>query len=179
MRQIRGIEKNCLNLIQESSRSIHPREFAGLLSVGESRDIISEVVLVPGTISGASHAIYRLFMAPVDYSIVGTVHSHPTSNAMPSEADRHFFQKYGIVHIIMAEPYDDFSWKAFDFKGKNGTPYRYLGEKVNIKPWNLHRTHTTCYGTITDLNSSKDISKSILYFRFRTIPAFLKSFRLA
>ena len=68
---------------------------------------------------------------------------------------------------------------TFDFKDEKGTPYRYIGEKVNIRPWNLHRTHTTCYGTITNLNSEREISKSILYFRLNTVPAFLSSIRLA
>jgi len=117
MRRIKGIERECLDMIKESARSIHPREFAGLLSVGEDKEIISEVVLLPGTISGSTHAIYRLTMAPVDHSIVGTVHSHPSPYPIPSEADINFFQKYGRVHIIIAMPYDDDSWRAYDFNG--------------------------------------------------------------
>ncbi len=66
---------------------------------------------------------------------------------------------------------------TFDFKDAAGRPYRYIGEKVNIRPWNLHRTHATCYGTITDLESGKDISKSVLYFRWNTLPSFLASLR--
>jgi hypothetical protein len=66
----------------------------------------------------------------------------------------------------------------FTFKDDKGVPYRYVGEKVNIRPWNLHRTHTTCYGTITNLETGKDISKSILYFKLDTVPAFIKSVRL-
>jgi hypothetical protein len=68
---------------------------------------------------------------------------------------------------------------TFDFKDDNGTPFQYVGEKVNIRPWNLHRTHTTCYGTITNLDTGKDISKSILYFKLATLPGFAASFRLA
>ena len=67
---------------------------------------------------------------------------------------------------------------TFDFKGKQGRPYRYVGEKVDIRPWNLPRTHTTCYGTISDLDSGREISRSIVYFRMGSIPAFLQSFRL-
>ena len=67
---------------------------------------------------------------------------------------------------------------TIDFKGADERPYRYLGEKVDIRPWNLHTSHTTCFGTITDLVSGQDISKSILYFKLGTLPAFLASFRL-
>ena len=67
---------------------------------------------------------------------------------------------------------------TFDFKGPDGKPYRYVGEKTDIRPWNLHRTHTTCYGTITELASGKEISKSITYFKLSSAPAFVMSMRL-
>jgi hypothetical protein len=65
-----------------------------------------------------------------------------------------------------------------DFKGDDGKSYRYAGEKVNIWPWNLHRTHVTCYGTITDTATEKIISSSIVYFPLREIYDFLMSLRL-
>jgi len=119
MEKIRGIERSCIDLIKESAKSVHPREFAGMLSVGDDKSIISEVVLLPGTISGDSHAIFRLYMMPIDYSIVGTVHSHPSPFPTPSEADLHLFEKYGRVHIIIAMPYDDSSWRAYNFRGES------------------------------------------------------------
>ena len=67
---------------------------------------------------------------------------------------------------------------TIDFHGPDGKAYQYVGEKRDIRPWNLHRTHTTCYGTVTDLVSGQDISKSIVYFKFNTLPAFLGSVRL-
>lgn len=67
---------------------------------------------------------------------------------------------------------------TFEFKDGKGRSYRYIGEKVNILPWNLHRSHTTCYGTITDLESGRDISRSIVYFHLSTMLDFLRSFRL-
>jgi len=32
----------------------------------------------------------------------------------------------------------------FEVEGKK---YAFVGEKLNIRPWNLHKSHTTCYGT--------------------------------
>jgi len=62
----------------------------------------------------------------------------------------------------------------------NGVRYKYVGEKVNIRPWNLHITHTTCFGTLTMRTFYGDVivSKSITFFRLRTLPTFLKSFRI-
>jgi proteasome lid subunit RPN8/RPN11 len=112
------IKRSCLDLIIESSKSIYPREFGGFLRVDEEKkDIISEVVLIPGTISGDSHAIFKLHMMPVDFNIVGTVHSHPGPNPNPSSADMQLFRKHGKIHIIMANPYNLSSWKAFDYNG--------------------------------------------------------------
>ena len=68
---------------------------------------------------------------------------------------------------------------TFDFKDGKGRDLRYVGEKVDIRPWNLYYTHTTCYGTITEMETGKEISKSIVYFRLLAAPAFLMSFRLA
>ena len=113
------ISNECLDLIIESSKEIYPKEFGGLLRTDdEKKELISEVVLIPGTISGESHAIFKLHMMPVDFSIVGTVHSHPSPSANPSEADLALFRKHGRIHIIMASPFDKNSWKAYDYNGE-------------------------------------------------------------
>jgi len=112
------ITQDCLSFIFESAKSTHPNEFAGLLRVDDvSKDTIIELVLLPGTISGSSHAIFRMHMRPVDFSLVGSVHSHPSPSFYPSDADLALFRKYGRVHIIAAYPYNIDSWQAYDGKG--------------------------------------------------------------
>ncbi|MBU0992479.1 MAG: hypothetical protein KJ737_08305 [Proteobacteria bacterium] len=66
----------------------------------------------------------------------------------------------------------------FTFKDNKGAPYRYVGEKINLWPWNLHKTHVTCYGTVTHLDTGKNISTSVVYFPYREIIPFIFSFRL-
>jgi len=113
------IKRECLNLIFECAKSSFPNEFGGLLRVDtESKDTIIEVVILPGTVSGDSHAIFQMHMRPIDFSIVGTVHSHPSPSARPSDADLHLFSKYGKIHIIAASPFNEESWKAYDYSGK-------------------------------------------------------------
>jgi len=112
------IEKNCLNLIFESAKSTYPNEFGGFLRVDdENKDTISELIILPGTIQGDSHTIFKLHMMPVDFNIIGTVHSHPSHSFLPSEADLHLFQKHGKIHIISAFPYDINSYKPYDSNG--------------------------------------------------------------
>ena len=113
------IKRKCLDLIFECAKSSYPNEFGGLLRVDEdNKNVISEIVILPGTISGDSHAIFKLHMMPIDFSIVGTVHSHPSPSANPSDADLQLFRKHGRIHIIAANPYTKTSWKAYDFNGK-------------------------------------------------------------
>jgi len=113
------ITRKCLNLILEVSKSNYPKEFGGLLRVDDNlKDTITEIVILPGTVSGDSHAIFQLHMLPIDYSIVGTVHSHPSFSFYPSDADLHLFEKFGRIHMIVANPFDENSWKAYDYKGK-------------------------------------------------------------
>jgi proteasome lid subunit RPN8/RPN11 len=114
------ITKECLSLIFESSKSNYPQEFGALLRVDRiQKHTIIEVVLLPGTISGNAHAIFRLYMLPVDYSVVGTVHSHPSSITRPSDADLDLFNHFGSIHIIVGvSPYGEVSWRAYDYNGQ-------------------------------------------------------------
>lgn len=66
---------------------------------------------------------------------------------------------------------------AFDFE-VDGTPYHFFGEKSNIRLHNIHRTHTTLNGTITDQRTQKTVSEAELYFYWSTLPSMLLSFRL-
>ncbi len=113
------IRRKCLDLILECAKSNFPNEFGGLLRVDDDiKDVISELVILPGTISGDSHAIFKMHMLPIDFSIVGTVHSHPSPSANPSDADLHLFRKHGRIHIIAANPFNKDSWRAYDHNGE-------------------------------------------------------------
>jgi hypothetical protein len=63
---------------------------------------------------------------------------------------------------------------AFVFKAGDRI-LRYEGHKIDIKPWNLLISHTTCFGTVTDLETGKFVSQGVTYFRFHTLPSMLTS----
>ena len=114
--KIKAITAKTLEMIIAASRDTHPREFACMLRADDG--VITEVMLVPGTISSQQSAILRLHMMPIDLSIVGSAHSHPIPNATPSEADLKLFSNSGQVHIIVGYPYDMESWKAYSRQGQ-------------------------------------------------------------
>jgi proteasome lid subunit RPN8/RPN11 len=114
-RQIQGIARDTLGFILETSRSSMPSEFAGLLQADS--EIITEVIILPGTESSRMSALIRLYMLP-NMHIVGSSHSHPSSNITPSAEDIRFFSRTGDYHIIVGPPFDESSWACYDSLGQ-------------------------------------------------------------
>lgn len=116
-RAVWGIKKNVLNLIFEVAKETHPNEFSAILKAEEG--VINEIMLLPGTIQGDSHAILFLNNAPFDIKLrnVGIVHSHPSYSNKPSLADLQMFSHFGNTNIIVAYPYNENTWKCYDLNG--------------------------------------------------------------
>jgi proteasome lid subunit RPN8/RPN11 len=108
------IIEDIINIARES----HPNEFAALLE-GKIEDKLLKIeglVFLPGETSNQG-AVIQTFMKPLVYGTVGSVHSHPGFSASPSNADLFFFSKNGLFHLIIAEPYHEYSIKAYDSMG--------------------------------------------------------------
>jgi len=118
-RRVEGISRKTLRMILEASRDMYPNEFGAILRAEEG--IITELLLLPGTVSGKRHAIFQLTMLPPDFSVVGTVHSHPSGVFEPSDEDRMLFNKFGGIHIITGYPYTEETWAAWTNKGERVT----------------------------------------------------------
>ena len=103
-------------MIMEASKDSYPKEFGALLRAEDG--VIYEISMVPGTIQGDRHTIFFMFNKAVDFSIVGSVHSHPNGVLLPSDEDLHMFGNWGPVHIITGSPYSETSFQAFDRNGK-------------------------------------------------------------
>ncbi|MDR2866035.1 MAG: Mov34/MPN/PAD-1 family protein [Methanomassiliicoccaceae archaeon] len=115
MKRIRAISWGLIDAVNESARSCYPQEF--LCLTRQTDGVVDELLLIPGTIYGDSHGFLNMWMSPIDFTIAGTVHSHPGYSNEPSDADIDFFSSWGGIHIITCQPYDRRSWKAYDSKG--------------------------------------------------------------
>ncbi|WP_236689068.1 Mov34/MPN/PAD-1 family protein [Acidiplasma aeolicum] len=62
-----------------------------------------------------------MYSIPIDFSYVGSVHSHPSGNTRPSDADLHMFSNTGQIHIIVGYPYDLKNYSAYN---RAGTPVK-------------------------------------------------------
>ena len=113
-----------LKAILEGARQLYPKETILLLRGKKGEDAIRvlELVVPPLATYGRSFANVPLHMLPMDFSIVGTVHSHPSGNLAPSDVDfNHFF---GRVLMIV----------GFPFAGaENVAVYNSNGEKLRLQ----------------------------------------------
>jgi proteasome lid subunit RPN8/RPN11 len=90
-------------------------EFAGLLQV--DKEIITEVLILPGTESSRMSALVRLYMLP-NMQVAGSAHSHPSGDLRPSEPDLIFFSRTGDYNIIVGPPFDEQSFACYDGAGR-------------------------------------------------------------
>lgn len=112
---MKAIKRKTLELIIAASRDQHPHEFSAVMRA--EKKVITEIMPLPGTIAGDHHAILNLHMLPIDHSTVGVVHSHPIPDNHWSDADLALFAQFGHTHIILAYPYTERSWRAYDHHG--------------------------------------------------------------
>jgi proteasome lid subunit RPN8/RPN11 len=116
MLKVKGIDRAVLDTINRSAQASYPKEFIAALRAEDG--IITEILLIPGSLQGDDNATIMFHMIPVDLSVVGTVHSHPGGIPRPSDADLDLFRRHGVVHIITASPFNESSWRAYDGLGR-------------------------------------------------------------
>ncbi len=110
-----AITGDLLKLIIELAKSYYPKEFLGVIKA--EKGVIYELELVPCAISGDEMVSFPLHLIPIDFQIIGTVHSHPGYSAKPSEADLFLFNKFSGLHIIISYPFSSITWKAYTGDG--------------------------------------------------------------
>jgi len=113
------IPKEILVMVLESARTLHPKETIFLLRGKANKNSlsISELLIPPAAIYGRGFSTFPMHMLPMDFSIVGTVHSHPSGNLAPSFEDLN--NSMGKVIIIVAFPYQgEENVAAYDRDGK-------------------------------------------------------------
>jgi len=99
------IPREILVMVLESARTLHPKETIFLLRGKATKNsmTISELIIPPAATYGRGFSAFPMHMLPMDFSIVGTVHSHPSGNLTPSSEDLN--NSMGKVIIIVAFPY--------------------------------------------------------------------------
>ncbi len=100
-----SMSEGLLDAIFEGARRLYPRETLLLLRGKKVKDTIriDDLLVPPLATYGHGFAAYQFHLLPMDFSLVGTVHSHPSGDKNPSDVDfNHFF---GRILMIVGYPY--------------------------------------------------------------------------
>ena len=100
------LPKEILDAIFAGAKQLYPRESFLLLRGKKTKGTIriNDLVLAPFAVHGKGFANFNPFMFSGDFSLVGTVHSHPSGNISPSHVDlNHFF---GRILMIVGYPFE-------------------------------------------------------------------------
>jgi proteasome lid subunit RPN8/RPN11 len=102
-----SIPSELLETILEGAKQLYPRESFLLLRGKKSKSVISisDLVVAPFAAHGRGFASYSPHMLPMDFSVVGTVHSHPSGNTQPSHVDLNHMM--GRILMIVGYPFVD------------------------------------------------------------------------
>jgi proteasome lid subunit RPN8/RPN11 len=112
------IPSNILDTVYAGAKELYPRESFLLLRGKKSKGIIhiTDLVLAPFAVHGEGFAHFNPYMFAGDFSLVGTVHSHPSGNIHPSDTDLNYF--FGRILMIVGYPYNGKSCiAAYDSNG--------------------------------------------------------------
>ncbi|MEM2101914.1 MAG: Mov34/MPN/PAD-1 family protein [Candidatus Bathyarchaeia archaeon] len=113
------INQEILESILKNAASLHPREMMLLLRGKTKKDqvTVTDLIVPPFATHGKGFASFQPHMLPMDFSIVGTVHSHPSGVAKPSLQDLH--HSFSKIIMIVAYPYQsDRDVSVFDHSGE-------------------------------------------------------------
>ena len=100
------IPKDILDTIYAGAKQLYPRESFLLLRGKKSKGTIkiTDLVLAPFAVHGRGFAHFNPYMFSGDFSLVGTVHSHPSGNISPSHVDMNYF--FGRILMIVGYPFE-------------------------------------------------------------------------
>jgi proteasome lid subunit RPN8/RPN11 len=119
-----SISKELLDAIFESAKQLYPKETVLLLRGKKKKDVIyiTDLLVPPLATYGYGFANMPFHMLPMDFSIMGMVHSHPSGNKSASDVDSNHF--FGRVMMIVGYPYEN---------ERDIVAYNCYGEKLPVQ----------------------------------------------
>jgi len=118
------VERAVVDSILSYAQMLHPREAILLLKgkVEKHRLVVNDVQIPPLATHGNRFSSFPLSRLPIDFSVVGVAHSHPSGALRPSVADLNQF--YGRIMLITAYPYQ--SEQNMIILDREGKPLKYV-----------------------------------------------------
>jgi proteasome lid subunit RPN8/RPN11 len=109
MIRIVRFEKSVANSILSSALDAYPNEAILLLrgKAGKEEILINDILIPPLATHGRGFSTFRSIMLPMDLSVMGVSHSHPSGTLRPSIHDLNHF--YGRIMVITAHPFQSYN----------------------------------------------------------------------
>jgi proteasome lid subunit RPN8/RPN11 len=112
------IKSDVFEAMQGFAHERHPNEIILLLRGEKTGDDfhITDFLHPPFGSGSKKFASFPSNLLPIDFTIIGTAHSHPSGNLKPSTGDLHNF--YGYIMMIIGPPYDKLKAAAYSKNGE-------------------------------------------------------------
>ena len=100
------VEQTVVDSVLSYAKILHPHESILLLrgKITKNRLVIKDVQIPPLATHGRNFSGFPLTRLPIDFSVVGVAHSHPSGILHPSTTDLNKF--YGRIMLITGYPYE-------------------------------------------------------------------------
>ena len=118
------VERAVVDSILSYAQMLQPRESILLLKgkVDKHKLVVNDTQIPPLATHGNTFSAFALNRLPIDFSVMGVAHSHPSGALHPSVTDLNKF--YGRMMLITAYPYQsEKNMAIFDPQGK---PLKYV-----------------------------------------------------
>jgi len=117
------VERAVVDSVLSYAQMLHPRESILLLKgkVDKHKIVVNDTQLPPFATHGKTFSAFPLHSLPIDFSVVGVAHSHPSGALRPSVTDLNRF--YGRIMLITAYPYQ--TEKNMIILDREGKPLKY------------------------------------------------------
>ena len=117
------VEKFVIDSILTYAKLFHPNESILLLKgkVDKKKIVVNDVYIPPLATHGSRFSSFPTNRLPINFSVVGVAHSHPSGALRASTADINHF--YGRLMLITAYPYQ--SEQNIIIINRNGKPQNY------------------------------------------------------
>ncbi len=117
------VERAVVESILSYAQMFHPRESILLLKgkIDKKKIVVTDVQIPPLATHGSTFSGFPLSRLPIDFSVIGVAHSHPSGALRPSVTDLNKF--YGRIMLITAYPYQ--SEQNIIILDREGKPVKY------------------------------------------------------
>ena len=117
------VERAVVDSILSYAQMFHPRESILLLKgkIDKKKIVVNDVQIPPLATHGSTFSAFPLSRLPIDFSVIGVAHSHPSGALRPSVTDLNKF--YGRIMLIPAYPYQ--SEQNIIILDREGKPVKY------------------------------------------------------